>query len=122
MKTKSTATLVVLFLIGLYIYALAVPPTPTIPPGNPDQVCVAIVPADQARVKEAFGSILGLGRPATLEEISNATALWIGGSTHDYERRVQQSNFTPPPFSEGSGKLNAPGAATAAPTPKPKKK
>ena len=90
------------------------------PPSSND-VCVTIVPADQGRVTEAFGSILGLGRPATLDEISTATAQWLGSQTHDYERRKNQTSFTPPPFSEASGKLNAPGAA-AAPTPKAKKK
>ena len=90
------------------------------PPSSND-VCVTIVPADQQRVTEAFGSILGLGRPATMQEISDATAQWLGGQTHDYERRKNMTTFTPPPFSEGSGKLNAPTTATA-PTPKPKKK
>ena len=99
---------------------LTAPPTPTIPP-NPDAVCVTIVPADQARVQEAFGSILGLGRNATMQEISDATALWLGSQTHDYERRKNMTTFTPPPFSEGSGKMNAPTTATA-PTPKAKKK
>ena len=91
----------------------------TAPPS--DQVCITIVAADQQRVTEAFGSILGLGRPATIDEISDATALWLGSQTHDYERRKNQTSFTPPPFSEGSGKLNAPTTATA-PTPKAKKK
>lgn len=83
---------------------------------DPNKVCVTIVAEDQDRVTEAFGSILGLNRPATLEEIESATAQWLGQSTHDFERRRAQTSFTPPPFSEASGKMNPP---PPAPTPSP---
>ena len=118
---KTTSAVIIATLIMAAGIVFSVPPTPTVPPGNPDQVCVTIVPADQGRVTEAFGSILGLGRPATMQEISDATAQWLGSQTHDYERRKNMTTFTPPPFSEGSGKMNAPTTA-AAPTPKAKKK
>ena len=125
MKTKTKVTIIVLFFTGFYVYMLAAPPTPTIPP-TPLDVCVTIAPADHARVTEAFGSILGLKdasgnpRPATIAEISDATAIWIGSQTSDYERRKNQASFTPPPFSSGSGKLNP--ASQAGPTATPKKK
>ena len=120
MKTKTNIIAILLFTVA----AFAVPPTPTIPPGNSD-VCVTIAPADYARVTEAFGSILGLKdaqgnpRPATVAEISDATGIWIGSQTQDFERRKNMTAYTPPPFSEGSGTLNAKKAA--APRPMPKK-
>jgi hypothetical protein len=89
---------------------------------SPYNITVDIPPADIPRLEEAFGSILGLRdasgqpRPATQAEINTATAQWLGQSIHDYERRKDMAQFTPPPFSPGS-KLNAP--ATAAPTPLP---
>lgn len=115
-------TIILILLLAATMFAA--PPTPTIPPGNPNDVCVTIAPADQARVTEAFGSILNLKddngnpRPATVEEIQAATAQWMGGQVHDYERRKNMSTFTPPPFSSGSGKMNGP---TPAPAPKGKK-
>ena len=125
--TTKTSVVTVASLIMAAGIVLSVPPTPTPPPCGQDQVCVNIAPSDQPRVTEAFGSILGLkdaqgnSRKATLEEISSATAQWLGGQTHDFERRANMTTFTPPPFSEGSGKMNAPTTATA-PTPKAKKK
>ena len=86
-------------------------------------VCVTIAQSDWPRISEAFGSILGLkdasGNPrnATAAELSDAMARWVGSQTNDYERRKNQASFTPPPFSSGSGKLNATGTTAT-----PKKK
>ena len=57
------------------------------------------VPAnDVPRVSEAFGSILGLGRNATVNEVQEATRRWLINSTLDYERRRNIATFTPTPM------------------------
>ena len=80
---------------------------------------IDIPTADEARVKEAYGSILGLGRPATVQEIENAVTLWLESSTQDYERRKNMAQFTPPPMNVAK---DAHAAASASPTPAFKKK
>jgi hypothetical protein len=84
--------------------------------------------ADQPRLEEAFGSILGLKdaqgnpRPATTSEIEAALAQWMGGQTSDYEKRKNMAQFTPPPFESGTMKAATPAVRAAAPSPTPKKK
>lgn len=57
------------------------------------------IPAnDVPRVQEAFGSVLGLGRPATQQEVQAAVHQFIVNTTKDYERRKNQVQFTPPPM------------------------
>ena len=57
------------------------------------------IPAnDVPRVQEAYGSILGLGRPATQAEVQDALKQYLIGSTKDYERRKNMVQFTPPPL------------------------
>jgi hypothetical protein len=59
---------------------------------------ITIPTADLPRVQEAFGSILGLGRPANLQEMQRATTQWIHNSTLDYERRKNMAQYSPPPL------------------------
>ncbi len=54
--------------------------------------------ADEARITEAYGSILNLAQPATAEELQQAHIVWMNGQTHDYERRKNMQTFTPPPL------------------------
>ena len=56
--------------------------------------------AEDPRIEEAFGSVLGKppGEPATQREIEEACYNWVEQTTHDYERRKDMSEFVPPPF------------------------
>jgi hypothetical protein len=56
------------------------------------------VVTDDPRIEEAFGSILGLGRDATEQEVTDTVMRWVGSQTQDYERRKAQAQFAPPPF------------------------
>lgn len=83
------------------------------------------IPAnDVPRVQEAFGSIYGLGHPATQAEVQALTKQWIVDSTKDYERRKAQVQYSPPPLEMQP--TPAPTAVTAAvptaarPTPSPR--
>jgi len=61
-------------------------------------------PADDPRIQEAFGSILGKFQPgqspvpATQREVSAAAMNWVNQQTSDYERRKNMQQFSPPPF------------------------
>ena len=83
------------------------------------------IPAnDVPRVSEAFGSILGLGRNATIIEVQGATRKWIIDQTHDYERRKNTYTYSPTPMEMKPTPLPTafgPAAAKAAETPKKKK-
>jgi hypothetical protein len=57
---------------------------------------VTIPDQDVPRVQEAYGSILGLGRPATPAEVNKAITEWLHHSTLDYERRKNTYTFVPP--------------------------
>jgi hypothetical protein len=109
MKTK---LFILWFALAVFVYAADM--TITIP----DQ--------DVPRVQEAYGSILGLGRPATPPEVSRAITDWLHQSTLDYERRRNTYTFTPPPMHFPTpNPLAAPGSQKAAapvPTATPKKK
>jgi hypothetical protein len=91
---------------------------------------VDIPNADVPRIQEAYGSIYGLGRPATQTDIENAVRQWLRDSTQDYERRKNMAQFTPPPvtFTPAPTPAPSPTAGTAsvqkaaAPTATPKKK
>jgi hypothetical protein len=88
---------------------------------------ITIPDQDVPRVQEAYGSILGLGRPATPAEVNRAITDWLHSSTLDYERRKNTYTFTPPPMHFPTpGGLAMPGsqeaaAAVAEPTVTPKK-
>jgi hypothetical protein len=88
----------------------------------PNDLCVVIGDPDMPRIKEAFGSILGLkdenGQPrsATVAEVEQAMYNWIVSSTGDYERRKNMAAFTPAPPSGGGAKDRV--AVTPTPTPK----
>jgi hypothetical protein len=117
MKTLISVIVIAVISIGL---GLATAPKQTVTK-EPWVYCVDVGSAEQPRVEEAFGSILGLRnpdgtpRPATGVEIEAAIFNWVEGSTHDYERRKNMSAFTPPPF--GSAK----NYKLTSPTPSPKK-
>jgi hypothetical protein len=95
---------------------------------------VDIPTADVPRIQEAYGSIYGLGRPATQTDIENAVRQWLRDSTQDYERRKNMSQYTPPSVSFTPAPTPTPtptpaaavAGAKASPTPKatatPKKK
>jgi hypothetical protein len=85
---------------------------------------ITVPPNDIPRVQEAFGSILGLGRPANQNEIERATKQWIIGQTQDYERRKNMQSFTPPPLEMQPTPSPTPtaGVLQAAPSVTPKKK
>jgi hypothetical protein len=110
MKTKF-----IILTFALAVFAYAADMTITIP----DQ--------DVPRVQEAYGSILGLGRPANPTEVNRAITDWLHQSTLDYERRKNTYTYTPPPMHFPTpGGLAAPGdqkaaAAVAEPTVTPKK-
>src|SRR5262245_63627425 len=61
-------------------------------------------PADDPRILEAFGSILGKHDaqgspiPATQREVSGAAMNWVNQQTNDYERRKNMAQYSPPPF------------------------
>ncbi len=59
---------------------------------------IEIPVADEARITEAYGSILNLAQPATAEDLQGACSEWMGSQTHDYERRKNQQQFVPPPL------------------------
>lgn len=59
---------------------------------------IEIPVADVTRVSEAFGSYLGLGRNANVQEVEAATRQWIINVTKDYERRKNQVTYSPPPL------------------------
>jgi hypothetical protein len=101
---------ITLFFIAV-ITLLLLCTTKSVPSGK---YCIDVA-NDATRVEEAYGSILGLGHPATTVEIESAIFNWVEGSTHDYERRKTMTQFTPPPFN--SAKNYKP-----APTTTPKKK
>jgi hypothetical protein len=64
-----------------------------------DTTLTIIIPtADEPRMTEAFGSILGLGRPATAAEVTGAISVWLAGQTSDYEKRKNMAQFSPPPL------------------------
>jgi hypothetical protein len=111
MKYTTTVITIILACVG---FVLAADMTITIP----DQ--------DVSRVQEAYGSILGLGRPATTTEVNRAITDWLHQSTLDYERRKNTYTFTPPPMHFPTpNPLAAPGSQKAAalvPTATPKKK
>jgi hypothetical protein len=54
-------------------------------------------PQDQ-RIAPAVGSILGLGRDATLPEVKAWVIQYVRGSVQDYERRIDLSTFVPDPL------------------------
>jgi hypothetical protein len=104
MKTK-----LIILTFALAVFAYAADMTITIP----DQ--------DVPRVQEAYGSILGLGRPATPAEVDRAITDWLHQSTLDYERRKNTYTFTPPPMHFPTpGGLAAPQSQKAEPTATPK--
>jgi hypothetical protein len=95
---------------------------------------IEVPTADVPRVQEAYGSIYGLGRPATQTDIENAVRQWLRDSTQDYERRKNMAEFTPPPVTFtpaptptptpaalSAAATNASPTPTATPTPKKKK-
>jgi hypothetical protein len=91
-----------------------------------DTTLTIVIPtADEARMTEAFGSILNLGRPATAEEMTAAVITWMGGQTSDYEKRKNMAQFSPPPLvllpPQDAG-TPIPGKAAAKATATPKKK
>lgn len=51
-----------------------------------------------ARIAPAIGSILGLGRDATLAEVKSFMIDYLRGSVQDYERRINAASFTPNPL------------------------
>jgi hypothetical protein len=65
---------------------------------------IEILPEEELRVTEAFGSILNLkdengnARPANQTDLQGACSSWMGNQTHDYERRKNQQQFVPPPL------------------------
>jgi len=93
-------------------------------------------PADDPRIQEAFGSILGKKDasgspiPATQREVSAAAMEWTNQQTRDYERRKNMAAFSPSPFVTSPTPSPTPGgfaatrmeAATPTPTETPKKK
>jgi hypothetical protein len=89
-----------------------------------DTTLTIIIPtADEARMTEAFGSILGLGRPATAQEVTGAITVWLTGQTSDYEKRKNMAQFSPPPLQllpPQSAGSPIPGKAAAKATPKKK--
>jgi hypothetical protein len=107
MKTK-----LIILMFALAVFAYAADMTITIP----DQ--------DVPRVQEAYGSILGLGRPATPAEVNRAITDWLHQSTLDYERRKNTYTYTPPPmhFPTPGGFAGPQSQKAAAPLPTPKKK
>jgi hypothetical protein len=96
-----------------------------------DTTLTIIIPAaDEARMTEAFGSILNLKdangnpRPANAQEVEGAITVWLTGQTTDYEKRKNMVQFSPPPLEllpPQSAGSPIPGKA-AAPTATPKKK
>jgi hypothetical protein len=89
-----------------------------------DTTLTIIIPtADEARMTEAFGSILALGRPATAEEVTGAITVWLTSQTSDYEKRKNMTQFSPPPLEllpPQSAGSPIPGKAAATATPKKK--
>jgi len=97
---------------------------------------IVIVTADEARVFEAFGSILNLkdatGAPkaATAVEVQGAINQWLAGSTTDYEKRKNMQSFSPPPLEWTGTPIPAPSGipeglshtSASKPTATPKKK
>jgi len=84
-------------------------PTPRPPPSGGSGIGYCIdVNGDMARVTEAFGWIHQLKdengnlRPATSEEMEIYIYRWVEAQTHDYERRKNMREFTPPPFGNES--------------------
>ncbi len=61
-------------------------------------ITITTTPPQDQRISPAFGSILGLGRDATVAEVKQALIGWIRASVQDYERRQNQSLFTPNPI------------------------
>src|SRR5215475_3873880 len=61
-------------------------------------------PADDPRIQEAFGSILGKKDaagspiPATQRDVSAAAMNWVNQQTSDYEKRKNMQAYSPPPF------------------------
>jgi hypothetical protein len=91
-----------------------------------DTTLTIVIPtADEARMTEAFGSILNLGRPANAQEITGAISQWLAGQTTDYEKRKNMQAFSPPPLEFNGTPIPAgspiPEKAKAAATAKPKK-
>lgn len=87
------------------------------------------IPAnDVPRVSEAFGSMFNLGHNANMNEVSYFTRQWIIQQTHDYERRKNMQQFTPPPMEmqpSPTPTATVGGLTTelkAAPSPTPKKR
>jgi len=102
MKTLFVAILVILATVAIILCKPKQTPEPR--PGQPGGTYCVDVGADVARVEEAFGDILKLRdeagnlRPATTSEIESAIFAWVEGQTHEYERRKNMAEFTPPPF------------------------
>lgn len=62
------------------------------------QIIINTTAEQDARVSPAFGSILGLGRNATADEVKGAIIQWVRGQVQDYERRVNMQTFVPAPL------------------------
>jgi hypothetical protein len=90
---------------------------------NAATLTIDIPAADVPRIQEAFGSIYGLGRPATQTDIENAVRGWLRSTTMDYER--QKNVYVPPPVTFTPAPTPTPtptaAAATAKATATPKK-
>lgn len=81
---------------------------------------IDIPAADVPRVAEAYGSLLGLGRPATVQEVQLAVRRDIINITKDYERRKNTATFSPTPLEMQPTPTASPGlSATPTPTPTP---
>ena len=87
-------------------------------------------PADDPRIQEAFGSILGKRDvngspiPATQREVSGAAMNWVSQQTSDYERRKNMAQYSPSPFATSPSPTPTVGTlkAASAPSPTPRKK
>ena len=86
-------------------------------------------PADDPRILEAFGSILGFkdanGSPSPCKQrdVSAAAMQWVNQQTADYERRKNMAAFQPsPPATTPIILSNAVPTATTAPSAKAAKK
>ena len=108
----------IIIILGLFTASVLIAATLTIE-----------VPAnDVPRVSEAFGSILNLGRNATVTEVQEATRRWLIDSTKDYERRKNTYTYSPTPMemqptpTPGQGARIAAPKPTATPTSTPKSK
>lgn len=85
-------------------------------------ITITISGGDEPRIAAAYGSLMGLNRPATIPEIQGFVTLWMERTTHDYERSKAQ----PQPLGVAKDAHAQQEAGTnkppTNPTPTPKKK